>query len=311
MAIGNYSMVYTVSGYQNIGIGNYSLENCQGNDNIGIGEETLRYNLYGIRNIGIGPFTLTQNIEGNENIGIGNNVLNANLSGNYNIGIGTQTLYNCKLDSNIGIGEQANVGEDVSGAVQIGTGQNLESDSFQFKTVKLADTNGLAINAGTGVSITKSTTGIIIDATVATSKYEATYTTVNSNSANWEKVNYDSPIITATAGENLSAGNACYLKSDSKYYKASGLSATMMPAVVMAYENIIANNTGRLLRRGDMTNTGWNFTTGSMIYVSDVTAGSATSTTPSGSLHQVQQIGYASGTSAIYFNPQLLVMELT
>jgi len=120
-----------------------------------------------------------------------------------------------------------------------------------------------------------------------------------------------SPYIYQIVGETVLSGDLCYLNSDGTYKKANALSAITMPAVVIAYDNITSGSTGRLLRQGDITNSNWNFTPGNMIYVSDVTAGSATSTVPVSSLHQIQQVGYATNNTTIYFNPQLLVMELT
>jgi hypothetical protein len=121
---------------------------------------------------------------------------------------------------------------------------------------------------------------------------------------------YSGLLMTATAGENLSFGNLCYLKSDGKYWKANASAASTMPGVVMALGSVSADASGSFLTQGMIREDDWNWTTvGAMIWAGE-TAGTVTTTRPSDAGDQVQGIGRVVNADVIYFMPSLVVVEI-
>jgi len=105
---------------------------------------------------------------------------------------------------------------------------------------------------------------------------------------------------TATAGENVTFNDLCYLKSDGKYYKANGTAyETTAGKLMIANETIATGNTGRFIRQGEVTTTG--LTTGVLYFVGN-TDGLYTDTTPT-SGNQARAIGVALSTTVLDFDP--------
>jgi len=106
---------------------------------------------------------------------------------------------------------------------------------------------------------------------------------------------------TLTAGENLVAGNVCYLKADGKMWKAKGdAEVTTKGKIAMALASITANTTGSFLVDGDYTTSG--LTAGATYFISTSTAGAVTSTTPTTG-NFIRIIGVAISTTVLNFNP--------
>ena len=96
-----------------------------------------------------------------------------------------------------------------------------------------------------------------------------------------------------TAGENVTIGQVCYMKSDGKLWKAKADDVSTMPGMYMALESISTDAAGRFLQSGVIREDNvFNFTVGAILYVDASTAGAITSTAPSGSGDQIQVIGY-------------------
>lgn len=71
--------------------------------------------------------------------------------------------YQSRVSSSVALGHNAVVeGASLSGAVQIGSGTNSTSNTLQFQTNRVADTNGLAITGTNGISVTKAATGVTL-----------------------------------------------------------------------------------------------------------------------------------------------------
>ena len=66
---------------------------------------------------------------------------NANGAGNFHVAIGTNADTGSG-NNNIAIGYTAKVIKGAYGAIQLGTGENAESKSLQFRSTKLVDSNG-------------------------------------------------------------------------------------------------------------------------------------------------------------------------
>ncbi|GAI93045.1 unnamed protein product, partial [marine sediment metagenome] len=98
--------------------------------------------------------------------------------------------------------------------------------------------------------------------------------------------------VIGTAGENLSAGEVCYLKSDGKLWLADANDAAKMPVKAMATADITADETGVFLLDGFMREDDWNWTVGNSLSAS-ATPGAMTATAPAVSGDQQQRIAIA------------------
>lgn len=111
------------------------------------------------------------------------------------------------------------------------------------------------------------------------------------------------------AGENVVAGNVCYLKaSDGKVWKAKAdAEATSKNLIVLALSSVSANATGVFLVKGNYTSSG--LTVGEY-YISVSTAGAMVSTRPSTSTNIVRVIGNATSTTNLYFDPDKTYVQV-
>lgn len=108
--------------------------------------------------------------------------------------------------------------------------------------------------------------------------------------------------VVATAGENLVAGNLCYLKSDGKYWKAgNGSVTTSSTKLLMANATINADATGEFIAYGQFTTSG--LVAGSNYFVG--TAGAITTTPPTTEDSVTRPIGTALSTTVLEFNPDV------
>lgn len=124
-----------------------------------------------------------------------------------------------------------------------------------------------------------------------------------------DNLSYSGVLITATAGENVAIGDACFLKSDGKYWLAKAdVATTKMPCVAMATGTINANASGVFLLWGYIrSDAGWGgaLTIGALMYVSitGTTGNTTTTTAPNASGNIVQVIGQAVAARIVFFAP--------
>lgn len=107
---------------------------------------------------------------------------------------------------------------------------------------------------------------------------------------------------TLTAGENLSFGNICYIKSDGKLWKADANVAGLFPAQYMALGTISADATGSFLILGYATLSSWTWTVGGALYLS-TTAGAMTQSQPASTDDCIQVLGTALTATTVLFRP--------
>jgi len=100
---------------------------------------------------------------------------------------------------------------------------------------------------------------------------------------------------------------ALFMNSDGNYEEADADDVATMPCVALALETGTGNK--KILLQGYITNELWGWTPGQPVYVSPAT-GELTQPAPSSSDQQVQIVGYASKANTIYFNPNLMLLEL-
>ncbi len=102
-------------------------------------------------------------------------------------------------------------------------------------------------------------------------------------------------------------GAALYMASDGNYEEANAGALATMPCVALALETGTGDK--KVLLQGNIRNDSWTLTPGGMMYVSLVT-GKLTQTRPSATGEQVQIVGYATSTNTIFFNPNLMLIEI-
>lgn len=119
-------------------------------------------------------------------------------------------------------------------------------------------------------------------------------------------------LLSITAGEAISAGDICYIKSSSgtaKAYKAKGdAEATIKGRIVLAPSSVSSGASGTFLVRGYYTDSG--LTTAATYFISTSTAGAKVTTAPtSGNFLRV--LGWAMSTTSFYFDPSKDYIEVS
>ena len=104
------------------------------------------------------------------------------------------------------------------------------------------------------------------------------------------------------AGEDLVFGDPCYIKSDSKMWKADANGSDTFPADSMSAGTVLAGHLGLFLMRGWACKDAWTWTPGGLLYLS--TSGTITQTAPTATDDVNQILGKASTSNIIYFAPE-------
>lgn len=86
--------------------------------------------------------------------------------------------------------------------------------------------------------------------------------------------------------------------------QARGDNPNFMDGVGLASDTVDSGIPGDVMIRGRITNTSWNWTSGSPLYVSAITSGGLTHTAPTLSGHTIQKMGMALTATQIELNPQ-------
>lgn len=118
------------------------------------------------------------------------------------------------------------------------------------------------------------------------------------------------PKALLTAGESLVFGDVVYVKSDGKMGKADADAIATASSLFMAIATIANDASGYFaMPRNFIRNDAWNWTVGGTIYLS-TTAGGMTQTAPTGSDDVIQVMGVATHADRMFFDPQLVQIEL-
>ena len=151
--------------YNNIAIGQGSLDNNSGNNNISIGINSLSQNTTGYQNVAVGSYTLENNTTSYGNVAVGPNALNANTTGNQNVGIGEGTLsQNTTGSQNTAIGASS-LSDNTTGSSNVSVGlnslhQNVDGASNTATGYQslISNING-SQNTATGMNALEHSTG--------------------------------------------------------------------------------------------------------------------------------------------------------
>jgi hypothetical protein len=191
--------------------------------------------------------------------------------------------------------------------------QNLDTtDSPTFVTVKLSGlTDGkIPYHVDDAAGLADGPTKADVDDAVSKKHTQDTDTKIVVTASPGSDHQATGVIVTLTAGEALVFGNNCYLKSDTKMWKAKADADTTMPGIALCLETISANNSGLFLLLGVARDDSWAWTVGGLIYADSGTAGALTQTAPSTATHYVQPIGIATHADRMFFKPDLTLLKV-
>ena len=112
-----------------------------------------------------------------------------------------------------------------------------------------------------------------------------------------------------TASEAIAQGDLVYVSGDGTIGKAVSNDLAKLPAIGLAVAAISNNQPGAILLQGMFRNDAYGFTAGNRLYVH--TDATITATAPSGNNQGAQAIGVALEPDVVYFNPSMVVVEIT
>lgn len=161
IAIGDSSMFsMTGGGYQNVGVGNYTLYSAtSGIRNMAVGRTALYQVTDGSRNVGIGYNAGQGIVHGNDNMAIGTDALHS-AAGSNNTAIGTNTLYSCTGSNNLAIGYQTAYNLSSGGNnIIIGNGLDVASNTGSYQMTIGNIIFGTTVD-GTGTTVSTGKVGI-------------------------------------------------------------------------------------------------------------------------------------------------------
>ena len=118
---------------------------------------------------------------------------------------------------------------------------------------------------------------------------------------------------TMTFGESIVFGQLCYHNSDNTLHLANANAELTMPGIVLALESGTAGLSKKVLLNGFIRDDSWSWTLGGsagLIYAS-TTPGALSQSPPVTAGHQAQIIGIALSGNVIYFNPNLILIEIS
>lgn len=112
---------------------------------------------------------------------------------------------------------------------------------------------------------------------------------------------------TVTAGENLAAGDLVYLNSSGEAFKADANSEAK-EAIGFVLSSIAAAATGTMYFGSGIITGLTGLTSGARYFLSATTAGSISTSKPTGANDIIQQVGFARSSTEFYFEPQSAVL---
>jgi len=161
--------------------------------------------------------------------------------------------------------------------------------------IPVTQTDGYIFNWRGSVNAGGVNTGMIIDATPNTDKTGNGITT------------------TMTAGASGSIGDVLYQNADGKLHLADADSASTMPGLFLATTDSTDGYPIDVMTQGYYRDDSWGWTVGGLMYVtpSGTMGNTIGQTAPVGVGDQVQVVGVATASDIIYFNPSMVLVEIT
>jgi len=125
-----------------------------------------------------------------------------------------------------------------------------------------------------------------------------------------ENLGYSGIIATLAidSATTVAVGDVLY-KAATGYKKAQANANTTLPAVAIALEAGTGSNRLVLLL-GYFKNTSWNNTIGARAWLDTATAGAVTTTQPTTTGNQIQDLGHFETADTLFFNPNACILEV-
>ena len=119
--------------------------------------------------------------------------------------------------------------------------------------------------------------------------------------------------VTLTANENQAFGDVCRIGSDGDATLANASAYATSSALFMCLGTVTTGNPASYLALGIARNDTWAWTVGGFVYLSTAgtTGNTLTQTAPSTAGQVVQVLGVATHADRVYFNPELIQLELS
>jgi len=201
-------------------------------------------------------------------------------------------------------GSQGPTGE--AGAVQ-----GLPYSYLVFTNV----TSTYMVNGTTGIiDWNSSDSDVIVDAVIANCSVGDLIVVCSTVNYGTITVDVDAFLLIRNAGESVTEGQTLYYNmTDSEAYKAKADSVTTIGNgndVYLCMWNSTDGSKTLLLENGYVANSGWSWSAGNTLWVSNATAGSMIVNYPSDSGDQALQVGTAYSATAIHFASSKVVIEI-
>jgi len=110
--------------------------------------------------------------------------------------------------------------------------------------------------------------------------------------------------VKGLAAEDLGNRALVQVNTNGTWSPTDAMGALTMPAIGVTMEPIPAGMYGQILIKGAIGLPSWTWNVGERIYASEVTAGEITQTAPANPLYIVQELGFATDATHIYFSPR-------
>jgi len=117
-------------------------------------------------------------------------------------------------------------------------------------------------------------------------------------------------VLAGTAGEDQNAYDCVYLESNGRMYRTDAdVDAKSDGVLAIALATTPNGAAGQYLLEGPVTATGWNWTVGRPVYLSQA-AGGLTQTAPVAPGTQIRVVGHAMTATTLYFAPDSTILEV-
>lgn len=309
-----YNALYGNTGASCSGFGRDVLMNNTGNDAFAFGYRAL-YGNSGINASAFGKEALYNNSGISPNA-FGWQALLEN-TGDYCSAFGYQTLTGNTQNNNSAFGSYAFT-SNTTLSNSTALGYNAEPDASN--QVMLGDTLVTEVKTAGGYTGASLDTGQgAYELYAMNQDVENTDDVIYNSVSLTKELEFDStPNVDSTAsgikadmifGEAITFSQTLYQKSDGELYKADADTVITMPIIALALESGGDGQTKKVLFQGFIRNDAWTWTVGGLIYGS-CTTGELTQTKPTGANDQVQIVGFATHADRMYFNPNLMLIEI-
>lgn len=201
----------------------------------------------------------------------------------------------------------------VSGDIGISDDYIVEIDGADIASGEYARFTSNGLESRTASEVAADIQDDFVDLEIQTIIADSSFTMSHGTAFDMADGTYTGETFIMKADANMDFGDVCFLNTDSEMVESQG-DAAGKPGVFMCVESggVSANAYGTYLISGMVRNNAWTTvdTAGSIVYVSEITAGLPTETQPTGVGEFWNEIGYVIDTDIISFRVNLKVAGL-